>query len=473
MLFNSFEFVVFLAAFLLLYGHAPRQARPALLLAGSYLFYAGWRPSFVLLLLFTTAVDFIAARVIDAAPSQLVRRASLAFALAINLGLLAAFKYLDFALAGVIGAVGFFGIEMSSWMLGWVLPVGISFYTFQSIGYTLDVYHRRLPAERNLLRYATYVAFFPQLVAGPIERAAHLLPQLRAPQPASPDRVRGGLWLIGWGLFKKMCIADLVAPFVAGVYSQPAAFNGSYTLLATLLFALQIYCDFSGYSDIAVGVARLLGIDLMINFRQPYFSRSVSEFWRRWHISLSNWLRDHLYRPLGGSRGGRWQWVRNIFIVFLLSGLWHGAQWTFVAWGLLHAAAMLAEGLWRRAPVPRGTLASAAGALWTLAVVGIGWVLFRAASLADAWQVIGSWAAPGPLAYGAFKALGLGSFELLLLVLNIGLLLAIDAGLAACPERLARLAARSNVALPAALALTFHILLFGVFGHVEFVYFQF
>ena len=473
MLFNSFEFVAFLAAFLLLYGQAPRPARPALLLAGSYLFYAGWRPSFVLLLMFTTAVDYIAARVIDGARPQPVRCAVLGLALGINLGLLGAFKYLDFALAGWVGAAGFFGVELSPWTLGWVLPVGISFYTFQSIGYTLDVYHRRLPAERDLLRYATYVAFFPQLVAGPIERAAHLLPQLRAPQAATPDRVRGGLWLIGWGLFKKMCIADLAAPFVAGVYAQPAAFNGSYTLLATGLFGLQIYCDFSGYSDIAVGVARLLGIDLMINFRQPYFARSVGEFWRRWHISLSSWFRDHLYRPLGGSRGGGWRWARNILLVFVLSGLWHGAQWTFVAWGLLHAAAMLVEGLWRRVPVSRSGVVAAAGAAWTLAVVGVGWVLFRAASLADALRVLGSWAAPGPLAYGTFKALGLGSFELLLLAFNVGVLFAVDGCLASRPDRLAGLAARSGVALPAALALSFHILLFGVFGHVEFVYFQF
>jgi hypothetical protein len=199
----------------------------------------------------------------------------------------------------------------------------------------------------------------------------------------------------------------------------------------------------------------------------------VGEFWRRWHISLSSWFRDHLYRPLGGSCGGGWRWARNIVLVFVLSGLWHGAQWTFVAWGLLHAAAMLVEGLWRRVPVPRSGLAAAAGATWTLAVVGLGWVLFRAASLDDALRVIGSWAAPGPLAYGTLKALGLGSFELLLLAFNVGVLLAVDACLALRLDRFARLAAHSSVALPAALVLSFHILLFGVFGHVEFVYFQF
>ncbi len=275
MLFNSFEFIVFFATFCILFFSTPRRARAVVLLIGSYIFYAGWRPSFLLLLLFTTFVDYFSALAIDTARSPLVRKAALATSLTINFGLLATFKYLDFLLSNVVGAAGFFGVELPPLALNLILPIGISFYTFQSVGYTLDVYNRRFPAERNLLYYALYVAFFPQLVAGPIERAAHMIAQYKAQRATSPERIATGLWLVGWGLFKKMGIADIASPFVNGVFADPAAYNGSYTLIASLLFALQIYCDFSGYSDIAIGVARIMGIDLMINFRQPYSPRAL------------------------------------------------------------------------------------------------------------------------------------------------------------------------------------------------------
>lgn len=272
MLFNSFQFAIFFFTFLALFFATPRAGRPVLLLIASYIFYAGWRPSFLILLLFTTLVDYGAARLIDSTENRTTRLVGLTASLVVNLGLLGTFKYLDFLLSSVVGTAGFFGVELPPVALNLILPVGISFYTFQSVGYIIDVYKRRFPAERSLLFYAIYVAFFPQLVAGPIERASHMIAQYKAQRPTSPERIATGFWLIGWGLFKKMCVADLVSPFVNGVYGDPAAFNGSFTLLATVFFAIQIYCDFSGYSDIAIGVARIMGFDLMINFRQPYFA---------------------------------------------------------------------------------------------------------------------------------------------------------------------------------------------------------
>ncbi|MDB5512452.1 MAG: hypothetical protein JWR08_1935 [Enterovirga sp.] len=483
MLFNSFQFGIFFVTFLVLFFGTPRAGRPVLLLIGSYIFYAGWRPSYLLLLLFTTLVDYGAARLIDSTADHRLRRIGLAASLVVNLGLLGTFKYLDFALASVVGTAGFFGVELPPVAVNLVLPVGISFYTFQSVGYIIDVYRRRFPAERSLLFYALYVAFFPQLVAGPIERASHMIAQYRAQRPTSPERVATGCWLIGWGLFKKICVADLVSPFVNGVYADPGAFNGSFTLLATVLFALQIYCDFSGYSDIAIGVARIMGFDLMINFRQPYFATSLTEFWRRWHISLSTWFRDYLYVPLGGSRTTTPLWVRNTLLVFAVSGLWHGANWTFLVWGLLHGLALVGEGLILRmrnaaaagsgsARRPGFPLA-ALGSAYTLAVVLVGWVFFRARTMEDAVQVLRSWASPGPLSYGTFKLLDLPSVELLVLAGHVGVLVVVDGLLARRPDLLRRMRRSWIVATLAAVALFYDIALFGVFGSIDFVYFQF
>ncbi|SFK13624.1 MBOAT family O-acyltransferase [Methylocapsa palsarum] len=494
MLFNSFQFFVFFSTFLVLYFSTPRGARPVLLLIASYIFYAGWRPSFLILLLFTTFVDYFSALAIDTAKSAVVRRAALFTSLTINFGLLGTFKYLDFLLSNIVGAAGFFGVELPPLALNLILPVGISFYTFQSVGYTLDVYNRRFPAERNLLYYAVYVAFFPQLVAGPIERASHMIAQYKAQRPTSPERIATGLWLVGWGLFKKMCIADIAAPFVNGVFTNPTSFNGSYTFIAVFLFALQIYCDFSGYSDIAIGIARIMGIDLMINFRQPYFATSLTDFWRRWHISLSTWFRDYLYVPLGGNRTTRPAWVRNMLVVFGVSGLWHGANWTFLIWGLWHGTALVLEDVVRRsrrlspvaaavgaAPAPltatnvssAGLAGAAAGLVYTLAAVLIGWVFFRARSFHDAIYILKSWTHFGPVSYGTFKILGLSSVELLLLVSHIIVLVIVD-GLIANRPGLLR-SARAGWILPmfGALVLFYDIMLFGAFGSNDFIYFQF
>jgi len=477
MLFNSFEFVLFFAGFLAVFFGAPKRAQPLILLVASYVFYMGFRPSFAILLALTTIVDYLTALWMARAATASERRVAMLTALTINLGILATVKYLDFLIANVVGAVGLFGISLPSVTLDLVLPLGISFYTFQSVGYTLDVYHRRVEAEHNFLTYAQYVSFLPQLIAGPIERAAHMLPQFRRSHSLAFDNVTAGLWLIGYGLFKKMCIADTIAPVVTAVYANPENFSGTYALLASLLFAIQIYCDFSGYSDIARGTARMMGVDLMVNFRQPYFATSLADFWHRWHISLSSWFRDYLYVPLGGSRGGEMRTVRNLLIVFTVSGFWHGAAWTFIAWGVLHGVCLVVERAFVRAVQPQSWLPSPVvvllGWLWAMSVVLLGWILFRATSLPNAAAILGSFGHLGGLSYGTFKVLGLGSFELMILCVSLLLLFVVDYLIAHRSQFLVQLARLPGLTIPAGVGLVYYVLLFGVFGRMEFIYFQF
>lgn len=476
MLFNSFEFLAFFGVFLAGFFLLPRRTQPVLVLVASYLFYMGWRPAFAVLLAFTTIVDYTTARVMGASERVAVRRLAMITALTINLGILAAVKYLDFAISNIVAAAGFFGYSLPPYALNLVLPVGISFYTFQSVGYTLDVYHRRVAVERNFLTYAQYVSFFPQLVAGPIERAAHMLPQFRKVHLPRTENL-SGLWLIGYGLFKKMCVADTLAPVVAGIYAHPGSFNGTYTLIATVMFAFQIYCDFSGYSDIARGVARLMDFELMVNFRQPYFSTSLTEFWRRWHISLSSWFRDYLYIPLGGSRGGEGRTIRNIVIVFVVSGLWHGAAWTFIIWGGMHGIGLALERMWRTvvgdANDVHARWRAALGWVWTTAIVLAGWVFFRAPNLAGALAIFASLRHLGPVSYGTFKVLHLASFEILLLAVSLLILMVVDFHIDNRPKRLPRLGQRPYLPVAGGVALMFYVVLFGVFGRVDFIYFQF
>ncbi|OZI60573.1 MBOAT family O-acyltransferase [Bordetella genomosp. 11] len=479
MLFNSFEFFAFFIVFLAVYFSVPARRQPLVLLAASYLFYMGWRPSFAILLAFTTVVDFTTALAMERARSQSIRRLAMIAALAINLGILGTVKYLDFLISNIVGVTGFFGIEIPSYALGLILPVGISFYTFQSVGYTLDVYNRRIPAEKNFITYAQYVSFFPQLVAGPIERGAHMLPQFRRTHFFRYDNLVSGGWLIGYGLFKKMCIADVISPFVAGVYGDPDAYTGGYHALAAVLFAVQIYCDFSGYSDIARGAARIMDCELMVNFRQPYFSSTLTDFWRRWHISLSSWFRDYLYMPLGGSRGGDRVAARNVVVVFVVSGIWHGAAWTFVIWGALHGLGLVVERWFRDRPLKQRLaqalpgLTPALARAWTLLLVLAGWIFFRAGSLHDALRIFGRLGTFGAFSYGTFNTLGLSAFQSLALVMSLVLLFAIDFHLAYRPERLSRLARTGPLNTVAGVGLAYYILLFGVFGRTEFIYFQF
>ncbi|MCP5518337.1 MAG: MBOAT family protein [Verrucomicrobiales bacterium] len=393
MLFNSNAFLQFLAAFLLLFHLCRRHlvARNALVLLASYVFYGWWDARFLVLLFLTSLLDFVAARRIETAVGPRGRKFWLSVSLAGNLGVLGVFKYFNFFVDSFVEVLAAVGLPADPRTLNIVLPVGISFYTFQSMSYSLDVYRGRLAATRNLLNFLAYVAFFPQLVAGPIERASHLLPQFESTRSITRTHLRDGLWLVLWGLFKKVVVADNLAPMVELVYQHPTD-SGPAVVLGTLAFAFQIYGDFSGYSDIARGLAKWLGFDLMVNFNLPYFATSPREFWRRWHISLSTWLRDYLYISLGGNRRGLWRTRLNLLLTMVLGGLWHGAAWHFVLWGGWHGIGLV---LTRKADLaarpsdglPASTLPAAPGrwrrvVSWgaTSLFVLYGWLLFRAGS---------------------------------------------------------------------------------------------
>ena len=394
MLFNSFEYFVFLAGVALLYFALPYRWRMWLLLAGSYYFYMRWRWEYGSLLAGMTLLNYTCARLIARAGSARTRKLWLACAVALSIGLLGVFKYLGFLNDTVRHLVQHAGLNYD-FTVDILLPVGISFFTFQALGYTIDVYRGTCDLEKNLGRFALYVSFFPQLVAGPIERAGHLLGQFKRENHLDVVRLSEGGKLIAWGLFKKIVIADNLATYVDRVYASPDLYSGPTLLLATYFFAFQIYCDFSGYSDIAIGSARILGYDLMQNFRLPYFATSIRDFWRRWHISLSSWFADYVYVPLGGSKVTTGRWTVNILAVFLLSGLWHGASWTFVAWGGLHACYYLMEALVGKvAKRFRVAVALPRSITWSLKVfvtfhlVVLAWVFFRAQTLPDAFFIV-------------------------------------------------------------------------------------
>jgi D-alanyl-lipoteichoic acid acyltransferase DltB (MBOAT superfamily) len=389
MLFNSLAFLLFFPLTTAIYFALPHRARWAWLLACSTFFYASFIPKYLLVLLAVIVIDYTAGIGIESAAGRR-RKMLLALSIVSNVGILAAFKYFDFfnANLGVIAAALHWNYSLHT--LGWALPVGLSFHTFQSMAYTIEVYRGRFKAERHFGVFALYVLFYPQLVAGPIERPAHLLPQFRVPQRAEADRIFSALRLMLWGLFKKIVIADRMAILVDLVFKQPTDFGGGWVVVAAWLFAIQIYCDFSGYTDIAIGAARVLGIDLCTNFIRPYESASVAEFWRRWHISLSTWFRDYVYLPLGGNRISMARWCRNIAVVFVLSGLWHGANWTFVIWGALHGMYLIASRvtIGARERLARVTglarlpmLRRALGIVIPFLLVSFAWLFFRAESL--------------------------------------------------------------------------------------------
>ncbi len=404
MLFNSLDFAVFLPLVFLLYWTlrgSHRNAGNVILLIASYVFYGWWDPRFLALIAFSTLVDYFLGRSLDGTLDSGRRKAYLWTSLGVNLGLLGYFKYANFFLEQLDGAFTLLGQPIHADRLDIILPVGISFYTFQTLSYTLDVYHKRLAATRDPIAFAAYVSFFPQLVAGPIERATNLLPQFATPRVFSSPQAVDGLRQILWGLFKKVVIADNCAEQVDRIFGSYATQDGSTLLLGAVLFAFQIYGDFSGYSDIAIGTARLFGFSLMRNFAFPYFSRDIAEFWRRWHISLSTWFRDYLYVPLGGSRGGTAMKVRNTFIIFLVSGFWHGANWTFVVWGALNAVYFLPLLLAKRnrqnlGIVAEGRLLPSVPDLVRMATTFIltcvAWVFFRAPDVGTALAYLGGMA---------------------------------------------------------------------------------
>ncbi|MDX2283442.1 MAG: MBOAT family O-acyltransferase [Bacteroidia bacterium] len=388
MLFNSLHFLVFLVLVLSAYYGLPHRLRWLLLLLASLYFYMVWNPVYILLLLAATSVDYLGAYRMSMLPDPAARRPWLILSMSLNLGILFTFKYFNFISRSVTGLAQQFDPGFEGVVHELILPMGISFYTFQAMSYAIDVYRGELKAERHAGMYFLFITFFPQLVAGPIERAGNLLGQLRKHVQFDYARFTSGIRQAAWGMFKKVVIADRLAPMVNEVYNAPEEYTGVSLALATFLFAYQIYCDFSGYSDIALGTARMLGIDLMDNFNRPYYAKSITEFWRRWHISLSTWFRDYVYIPLGGNRVVKWRWYYNLFITFLVSGIWHGANWTFVIWGALHGLYIVAEQA-VRLPAFRGRLWDALRVGWVFVLVGISWVFFRANTVSDAWLILG------------------------------------------------------------------------------------
>lgn len=399
MLFNSVRFAVFFPCVVFFYFLLPHRYRWVLLLAASYYFYMCWKAEYLILILISTAIDYVAALRIAYSPRPHVRTTLLVLSLLGNFGLLFAFKYFNFFNESMRTLFARFNLLYDVPSLRVLLPVGISFYTFQSVSYTIDVYLGRRAPERHLGIFALYVAFFPQLVAGPIERADRLLPQFRESHAWHPEKVVDGLQLMAWGFFKKLVIADRLAVFVNEVFNHAGAYHGAPVWLAAYFFSVQIYCDFSGYSDIAIGAAQVMGFRLIDNFRQPYFAPDIAEFWRRWHISLSTWFRDYVFIPLGGSRVGAVRRYRNLLATFLISGLWHGANWTFLVWGGLHGAYYILS-QWTR-PM-RDRLAAVSGLtrfpvvrqavriVITFHMVTFAYIFFRANSVNDAFVTIRS-----------------------------------------------------------------------------------
>ncbi|MDC0652473.1 MBOAT family protein, partial [Flavobacteriaceae bacterium] len=340
MLFNSLDFAIFLPIVFLLYWFATQKnlkLQNALIVVASYVFYGWWDWRFLSLIIFSTVVDYLIGQRLRTEDKQSKRKALLWTSIIVNLGFLGFFKYYNFFLENFVDAFSLFGMQINANSLNIILPVGISFYTFQTLSYTIDVYRKKLEPTKDFIAFSAFVCFFPQLVAGPIERATNLLPQFYKKRTFEYHKAVDGMRQILWGLFKKVVIADNCAEFANQIFNNSADMNGSTLVLGAIFFTFQIYGDFSGYSDIAIGTSRLFGFDLKQNFATPYFSRDIAEFWRRWHISLSTWFRDYLYIPLGGSRGGTWMKVRNTFAIFLVSGFWHGANWTFIIWGALNA----------------------------------------------------------------------------------------------------------------------------------------
>ena len=396
MLFNSLDFAVFLPIVFLLYWFVTNKnlkLQNFLIVIASYIFYGWWDWRFLSLILFSTLVDYTIGWRLSSEENQTKRKILLWMSLLVNLGFLGFFKYYNFFLDNFVTAFSFFGHPINSQGLNIILPVGISFYTFQTLSYTIDVYRKKLIPTKDFIAFAAFVSFFPQLVAGPIERATNLLPQFYKKRIFEYDKAVNGLRQILWGLFKKVVIADNAAQLANEIFNNSADYYGSTLVLGALFFTFQIYGDFSGYSDIAIGISRLFGFNLMQNFNFPYFSRDIAEFWRRWHISLSTWFRDYLYIPLGGSRGGTWMKVRNTFIIFVVSGFWHGANWTFIIWGALNAIYFLPLLLLKKNRINTNTVAKGKiipsikefyqiGITFSLTVLA--WVFFRAENIGHA-----------------------------------------------------------------------------------------
>ena len=404
MLFNSIEFLLFLPTIFILYWfvfNKNLKYQNTLILVSSYVFYGWWDYRFLSLIFLSTIVDYVIGLSISNQSSKKKQKSLLWGSVLFNLSVLGFFKYYNFFVDSWVELFSSLGYEIKSiWTLNFILPVGISFYTFQTMSYTIDIYRKKLEPTKDFISFASFVSFFPQLVAGPIERASNLLPQILKKREFQYDQVIQGLKLILWGLFKKVVIADSLAPIVDDIFSNYQDFGGGTLWLGAIYFSFQIYCDFSGYSDIAIGTSKLLGFELMSNFKFPYFSRNIGEFWRRWHISLSTWFRDYLYIPLGGSQEGKWKSIRNIFIIFLVSGFWHGANWSFIFWGLFHSILFLPTFMFNKnrnytssiiaANTLLPSLKEFINVVTTFLLVTIGWVFFRSESIGDSFSYLTS-----------------------------------------------------------------------------------
>ena len=400
MVFNSIEFLIFLpivfCSYWFLFNKSLR-VQNIFVTAASYYFYGSWDWRFLFLIFISTVVDYIIGVLLNGQEDEKKRKLLLAISMVVNLGILGFFKYYNFFIESFADMVSWFGFKPNYHTLKIILPVGISFYTFQTMSYTLDVYKRKMAPTSDFIAFSAFVSFFPQLVAGPIERAAHLLPQFYKPRKFDYSSSVDGMRQMLWGMFKKVVIADNCAIHVDDIFNNYSHYSGSTQLLGVIFFAYQIYCDFSGYSDIAIGSARLFGFDLMQNFNYPYFARDIAEFWRRWHISLTTWFRDYVYIPLGGSWCSKAKQVRNTFIVFLVSGFWHGANWTFIVWGGLNALFFMPLLLVKRNRQNLDTVATGRllpngvellQMLTTFALVCLGWIFFRADNVSEAVSYI-------------------------------------------------------------------------------------
>ena len=396
MFFNSLAFSLFLPIVFLLYWfvfNKTKSSQNAVLIIASYYFYSCWNPYFLFLLIFSTFLDYYTGIRIEKSQTEKSRKFWFWLSIAVNFGFLGVFKYYNFFASSFAEMLTGIGFKASPFLLDVILPVGISFYTFHGLSYVIDIYYKRIKAEYNFVDYSLFVSYFPLLVAGPIERATHLLPQVKVKRTFDYETAKQGIYQLIWGLFKKVVIADTCATYANAIFDNYTSMNSLSLILGAIYFAFQIYGDFSGYSDMALGMSKLFGIDLLKNFNYPYFSRDIAEFWRRWHISLSSWFKDYLYIPLGGSKGGMWMKVRNTFIIFVVSGLWHGANWTYLAWGFINAVYFLPLLLLKK---NRNNIESAAlswnlesikvrfNIVMTFLLSCLAWVFFRAKTITDA-----------------------------------------------------------------------------------------
>lgn len=487
MVFNSFEFLLFFPIVCLLYFILPKKARWIMLLAASYYFYLSWNVELIYLIVFTTLISYGAALLIEKTEKKSLKKLCLTVTLLVCLGVLFFYKYFDFLAGSVVDIANHFGAAWDKFTLDLILPVGISFYTFQTLSYVIDVYRGSLPAERHFGYYALYVSFFPQLVAGPIERPENLLPQLREANKFNREDFVEGLRMMLIGFFKKVVVADLCATYVVAVYDDPASATGLSVALATVLFAFQIYGDFAGYTDIAIGCARVMGIRLMQNFNRPYIAESIKEFWARWHISLSSWFKDYLYIPLGGNRVPKWRNCLNVMIVFLVSGLWHGAAWTYVLWGAIHGGYQVIGKLTikgRNKLLPKLGLDPDSAAVHrlrrfnTFILVCFAWMFFRANSFSDLGVLLSKlftdWSLSDAYFTQSMSVLGLDLLGALTAVLSIYVMDRMDVShlLPASADGKRGMTAARYVYIVWAVALAW-MLLFAGDGASSFIYFQF